>query len=90
MKLKFNKNKINELFSDFEKIRPFIVMVILIQFVLVGIIFLQSHKNKHAIEQINSIVSAVENKQKKLNEQLDLLQANIMKVSAQIHKLSKQ
>lgn len=73
------------------KITYFILLlIILIQFILVGIIFFQLKKSKYLIEQTNFKAATIEVQQKQLNEQMNGLQSNIMRVSAQIYRMQGQ
>lgn len=64
-----------------------LLLIILIQFILVGIIFFQLKKSKYLIEQTNFKAATVEVQQKQLNEQMNGLQSNIMRVSAQLYRI---
>jgi len=87
----FSKKKFNK-FSNFvlnSKITYFVlILIILIQFVLVSIIFLQNKKSKYLIEQTNFKTATVENQQKQLNEQLNALHTNLMRMSAQVYRMN--
>jgi chaperonin cofactor prefoldin len=54
---------------------------------LVSIIFLQNKKSKYLIEQTNFRAATIENQQKQLSTQINGLQSNIMRMSAQMYRL---
>lgn len=64
-----------------------LLLIILIQFILVSIIFFQLKKSKYLIEQTNFKAATIEVQQKQLNEQMNGLQSNIMRVSAQLYRM---
>ncbi len=65
----------------------FLILIILIQFILISIIFLQNKKYKYLIEQTNFKVGSIENQQKIIDEKLNGLSANIMRMSAQLYRM---
>lgn len=67
-----------------------LLLIILIQFILVGIIFFQLKNSRYLIEQTNFKIGTVENQQKFLNDQISALQSNIMRMSAQIYRMQGQ
>ncbi|MEA3463759.1 MAG: hypothetical protein U9R14_01660 [Patescibacteria group bacterium] len=84
---KFNK------FSAFilnSKITYFVlILIILIQFILISIIFLQNRKSKYLIEQTNFKTATVESQQKQLNENIKNLQSSIRRLSSQIYQMKQ-
>ena len=64
-----------------------LIVIILIQFLLVGIIFLQNQKSKYLIEQTNFRAATIESQQKQLSAQISSIQSNIMRMSAQLRRL---
>jgi len=65
----------------------FIIILMLIQFFLVSIIFFQNKNSKYLTEQTNFRVATIENQQKQLNEKLNSLQSNIMRLSSILYRL---
>ena len=83
-----NKQKIGQFFSYIlnSKIIYFILLlIILAQFILVSIIFLQNCKNNYLIEQTKLQASSIENKINQINKKVDVLQANMMRMSRQFY-----
>ena len=64
-----------------------LVVIILIQFLLVGIIFLQNKKSKYIIEQTNFRAATIENQQKQLSTQMNGIQSNLMRMASQLYRL---
>ena len=64
-----------------------IIIVILIQFILASIIFLQNKNNKYLLEQTNFQTSASLNQIKQLNERVNSLQSYVMRLTAQIYRI---
>lgn len=65
----------------------FLILIILIQFILVGIIFFQNKKNAYLVERTNSKMEAMESQQKIMDEKINGLSANIMRMSAQLYRM---
>jgi len=65
----------------------FLFLIILIQFILISIIFFENNKNKYLIEQTNFKAAAIENKQNQIDEKINSLQSNIMRMSSQLYRL---
>ena len=82
---KFEKFSANVLNS--KKTYILLIVIILIQFLLVSIIFLQNKKSKYIIEQTNFKAATIENQQKQLSAQLNSMQSSIMRMSAQLRRL---
>ena len=93
MKLKLSEKEINKLGSLILNAKTTyfcVIAIIIIQFILVSIIFLQNKKAKYLTEQTNLKVSALEISQNQLTERVNLLQGSIMKISAQIYRLEEK
>lgn len=67
-----------------------LLLIILIQFILVGIIFFQLKNSRYLIEQTNFKIGTVENQQKFLNDQISALQSNIMRMSSMMYRIQGQ
>ena len=87
----FCKKRFNKIFSIFLNSKTtyvILVLIILAQFILVSIIFLQNKKSKYIIEQANFKAAAIENQQKQLNEKMNSLQSSVMRMSSQIYRMN--
>lgn len=85
----FEKKKFNKFFNFVlnSKITYLILLlIILVQFILTGIIFFQVKNSKYFIEQTNFKMGTVESQQKFLNEQMNGLQSNIMRMSSMMYR----
>jgi len=82
---KINKSIFNVLNSKITY--QILLLIMLIQFILVSFIFLQNKKNKYLLEQTNFRVATIENQQKQLNEKINSLNSNVMRMSSQIYRL---
>jgi hypothetical protein len=90
----FRRKKISALTSKFlntilnSKTTYLVVLfAILIQFILVGIIFFQNKKNAYLIERTNSKTEAIESQQRIIDEKINGLSANLMRMSAQLYRM---
>jgi len=63
-----------------------LIIIILIQFLLVSIIFLQNKKSKYLIEQTNFKAGAIENRQIQMNKKINSLQSQIMIMSSRMYR----
>lgn len=66
-----------------------LLLIMLIQFILIGIIFFQFKKSMYLVEQTNFKMGTVESQQKFLNEQINGLQSNIMRMSSQMYRMQQ-
>lgn len=86
----FNKKKLNILIGGLINSRYtyfILILIILIQFILVSIIFLQNKQNQYLVEQTSFRSATIENQQKQINEKINSLQSNLMRVSSQIMRM---
>lgn len=82
---KFNKFFANVLNSKITYL--LLILIILIQFILVSIIFLQNKKSKYIIEQTNFKAATIENQLNQTNKTIQAMQSQIMRMSAQLYRL---
>lgn len=86
----FEKKKFNKFFNFIlnSKITYLVLLlIILIQFILIGIIFFQVKNSKYLIEQTNFKMGTVESQQKYISGQMDGLQSNVMRMSSQMYRM---
>ena len=86
----FNKKGLIKLYSKIlnSKITYLVlILIILIQFILVSIIFLQNKKSKYIIEQTNFKAATIENQLNQTNKTIQAMQSQIMRMSAQVYRL---
>lgn len=83
----FSFSKISSAILNSKLTYIFLILIILIQFILVSIIFLQNRKYKYLIEQTNFKVGSIESQQRIMDEKLNGLSANIMRMSAQLYRI---
>ena len=90
MSKSFNKKGLIKLYSKIlnSKITYLVlILIILIQFILVSIIFLQNKKSKYIIEQTNFKAATIENQLNQTNKTIQAMQSQIMRMSAQLYRL---
>lgn len=89
----FEKKKFNKFFNFVlnSKITYLVLLlIILVQFILISIIFFQVKNSKYLVEQTNFKMGTIESQQKFLNDQINGLQSNIMRMSAQMYRAQGQ
>lgn len=82
---KFNASILNS-----KKTYIILFVIILIQFLLVSIIFLQNKKSEYLIKQTNLKVMEIGNQQRQLDAKLNSIRSNIMRMSAQLYRLRRE
>lgn len=73
------------------KITYFILLVIiLIQFILVGIIFFQNKKTSESLETLNINLAGMQGRQAQINEKFNYLQSIILRMESQLYRAQSQ
>ena len=89
----FNKKKLDVLIGGLINSRYtyfILILIILIQFILVSIIFLQNKQNQYLIEQTSFRSATIENQQKQINEKLNSLQSYMSRLSSQMVRMQSE